>query len=31
MITKLHVKKVVLMDFQEPYSLGLADAAEVSS
>jgi branched-chain amino acid transport system substrate-binding protein len=27
MITKLHVKKVVLMDFQEPYSLGLADAA----
>ena len=28
MITKLHVKKVVLFDFQEPYSLGLADAAE---
>jgi branched-chain amino acid transport system substrate-binding protein len=28
MITKLHVKKVVLIDFQEPYSLGLADAAE---
>jgi branched-chain amino acid transport system substrate-binding protein len=28
MITKLHVKKVVLLDFQEPYSLGLADAAE---
>ena len=28
MITKLNVKKVVLMDFQEPYSLGLADAAE---
>src|SRR5205085_12477043 len=27
MITKLHVKKVVLFDFQEPYSLGLADAA----
>jgi branched-chain amino acid transport system substrate-binding protein len=29
MIEKLKVKKVVLMDFQEPYSLGLADAAEV--
>jgi len=28
MITKLHVKKVVILDFQEPYSLGLADAAE---
>jgi branched-chain amino acid transport system substrate-binding protein len=28
MIDKLHVKKVVLFDFQEPYSLGLADAAE---
>jgi branched-chain amino acid transport system substrate-binding protein len=28
MITKLHVKKVVLFDFQEPYSLGLADAAQ---
>jgi len=28
MISKLHVKKVVLFDFQEPYSLGLADAAE---
>lgn len=28
MVNQLHVKKVVLMDFQEPYSLGLADAAE---
>jgi branched-chain amino acid transport system substrate-binding protein len=28
MINKLKVKKVVLLDFQEPYSLGLADAAE---
>jgi len=28
MVTKLHVKKVVVMDFQEPYSLGLADAVE---
>jgi branched-chain amino acid transport system substrate-binding protein len=28
MITKLNVKKVVILDFQEPYSLGLADAAE---
>jgi branched-chain amino acid transport system substrate-binding protein len=28
MVTKLHVKKVVVFDFQEPYSLGLADAAE---
>jgi branched-chain amino acid transport system substrate-binding protein len=28
MIQKLKVKKVVLFDFQEPYSLGLADAAE---
>ena len=28
MITRLHVKKVVILDFQEPYSLGLADAAE---
>jgi branched-chain amino acid transport system substrate-binding protein len=28
MISKLKVKKVVIMDFQEPYSLGLADAAE---
>ena len=29
MIEKLKVKKVVIFDFQEPYSLGLADAAEV--
>src|SRR3954451_12286826 len=29
MITSLKVKKVVLLDFQEPYSLGLADAAQV--
>ena len=28
MVDKLHVKKVVIFDFQEPYSLGLADAAE---
>jgi branched-chain amino acid transport system substrate-binding protein len=28
MITKLKVKKVVILDFQEPYSLGLADAAQ---
>jgi branched-chain amino acid transport system substrate-binding protein len=28
MVNTLHVKKVVLMDFQEPYSLGLADAAQ---
>ena len=28
MIDKLHVKKVVLIDFQEPYSVGLADIAE---
>ncbi len=28
MINTLKVKKVVLFDFQEPYSLGLADAAE---
>jgi branched-chain amino acid transport system substrate-binding protein len=28
MISKLKVKKVVVMDFQEPYSLGLADAVE---
>jgi branched-chain amino acid transport system substrate-binding protein len=27
MINSLHVKKVVLFDFQEPYSQGLADAA----
>ena len=28
MVTKLHVKKVVIFDFQEPYSLGLASAAD---
>jgi branched-chain amino acid transport system substrate-binding protein len=28
MIDKLSAKKVVLIDFQEPYSVGLADAAE---
>jgi len=28
MVTKLKVKKVVVMDFQEPYSQGLADAVE---
>jgi len=28
MISKLHVKKVVILDFQEPYSVGLADAVE---
>lgn len=28
MISKLKVKKVVILDFQEPYSLGLADAAQ---
>ncbi len=28
MIKSLKVKKVVIMDFQEPYSLGLADAVE---
>jgi len=28
MINKLKVKKVVLFDFQEPYSQGLASAAE---
>jgi branched-chain amino acid transport system substrate-binding protein len=28
MIDKLHVKKVVLLDFQEPYSVGLSDAVE---
>jgi len=28
MVDKLKVKKVVLVDFQEPYSVGLADAAE---
>ena len=28
MVNKLHVKKVVIFDFQEPYSLGLAAAAD---
>jgi branched-chain amino acid transport system substrate-binding protein len=28
MISQLKVKKVVIMDFQEPYSVGLADAVE---
>jgi branched-chain amino acid transport system substrate-binding protein len=28
MVDKLNAKKVVLIDFQEPYSVGLADAAE---
>lgn len=28
MIEKLKVKKVVILDFQEPYSVGLADAVE---
>jgi branched-chain amino acid transport system substrate-binding protein len=28
MINNLHVKKVVIMDFQEPYSLGLASAVD---
>jgi branched-chain amino acid transport system substrate-binding protein len=28
MVNNLHVKKVVLFDFQEPYSLGLAAAAD---
>jgi branched-chain amino acid transport system substrate-binding protein len=28
MINSLHVKKVVIMDFQEPYSLGLASAVD---
>jgi branched-chain amino acid transport system substrate-binding protein len=28
MIKTLHVKKVVIMDFQEPYSLGLASAVD---
>ena len=28
MVNSLKVKKVVILDFQEPYSLGLADAAE---
>src|SRR6476660_5332728 len=30
MIKTLHVKKVVIMDFQEPYSTGLADAVETT-
>src|SRR5438445_477293 len=30
MINSLHVKKVVILDFQEPYSLGLADAVEAT-
>ena len=30
MIQKLHAKKVVLIDAQEPYSVGLADAAEAT-
>ncbi len=30
MVDKLKVKKVVLLDFQEPYSVGLADAAEAT-
>ncbi len=29
MIDKLSAKKVVIIDFQEPYSAGLADAAQV--
>ena len=29
MIDKLSAKKVVIIDFQEPYSVGLADAAQV--
>ncbi len=28
MVNNLHVKKVVIMDFQEPYSLGLASAVD---
>ena len=28
MIDKLHAKKVVIIDFQEPYSVGLADVAQ---
>jgi branched-chain amino acid transport system substrate-binding protein len=28
MVSKLKVKKVVILDFQEPYSVGLADAVE---
>ena len=30
MVKNLNVKKVVLLDFQEPYSVGLADAVEAS-
>lgn len=30
MIKALHVKKVVLLDFQEPYSVGLSDAVEAT-
>jgi branched-chain amino acid transport system substrate-binding protein len=30
MIKTLHVKKVVIMDFQEPYSLGLASAVDAT-
>jgi len=30
MVDKLKVKKVAIMDFQEPYSVGLADAVEAS-
>ncbi|HEV2590791.1 MAG TPA: ABC transporter substrate-binding protein, partial [Gaiellaceae bacterium] len=30
MINSLHVKKVVIMDFQEPYSLGLASAVDTT-
>ena len=30
MINKLQAKKVVIMDFQEPYSVGLADAVEAT-
>jgi ABC-type branched-subunit amino acid transport system substrate-binding protein len=29
MVDKLNAKKVAIVDFQEPYSVGLADAAEV--
>jgi len=30
MVKTLHVKKVVLLDFQEPYSVGLSDAVEAA-
>jgi branched-chain amino acid transport system substrate-binding protein len=30
MVSKLKVKKVVILDFQEPYSLGLADAVQAT-